>query len=213
MIGLLFVGLDCPPARALANALGAEIVAPPELPAADGWKWTFADEIDRFAEMLDARPSAGQVVVCTWAPRYESRSLVETHEGDWMSEVERAMALWYAAIPAVAERCADGGAIVTVIERPPAIDSAGHAGTTAVAEGLLALTRSVALVHGRRGVRANAVGSAIATAPEALLGHAPALATYPGTAGREIAGAVRMLLSSDACGVTGTIVQADGGRS
>jgi NAD(P)-dependent dehydrogenase (short-subunit alcohol dehydrogenase family) len=209
----LVVGSDCAAANSLAGALGAELVAPPELPDGDGWKWTFADEIDRFSESIATGPQSTQVVVCTWTPPYRSRPLVETGPGDWLSHVERSMALWYAVLPVAAERCSDSGAMVAVVERPAPIDAAGHAGTTAVAEALLSLTRSLARVHGRRGVRVNAVGTAVATAPETLLGHAPALATYPGAVEREVAGAVRMLLSPDASGVTGSLVQADGGRS
>ncbi len=212
MTTTLFVGLDCPPTRELADALSSELVAPPPLPAADGWSWSFADDIDRFAASLAEGPPVDRVVVCTWDADYPTGALVDMDADAWMAHVERPLALWYAVAAAAAERCADGGAIAVVVERPAPIDSDGHAGATAVAEGLVTLARSLALVHGPRGVRANSVGTVIATAPETLLGHAPALASYPGSIGREIAGAVRMVLSPDASGVTGTLVRADGGR-
>jgi hypothetical protein len=120
----LLVGLDAPPTRELAAALDAELVSPPPLPSADGWKWTFADEVDRFAASIAEGPKVDRVVVCTWNDRYPSRSLVETTTADWMDEVERPLALWYAVIAVAAERCADGGAIAVVIERPAPIDSA-----------------------------------------------------------------------------------------
>jgi hypothetical protein len=59
----------------------------------------------------------------------------------------------------------------------------------------------------------NAVGTQISTAPEKLLGLAPALSSFPGTIHKEVAGAVRMVLSPDASGVTGTLVRADSGRA
>jgi NAD(P)-dependent dehydrogenase (short-subunit alcohol dehydrogenase family) len=213
MSSTLFVGLDCEPTRELAAALSAELVAPPPLPDADGWAWTFADDVARFAASLDALPTVDRVVVCTWLPEYPARPLVDVDTAAWMAEVERPLALWYAVVAAAAERCADGGAIAIVVERPAPIDSTDNACATAVAEGLLTSTRSIALTHGPRGVRANAVGTVLSTAPETLPGHAPSLASYPGTPGREVAGAVRMVLSPDAVGVTGNLVRADSGRA
>ena len=67
--------------------------------------------------------------------------------------------------------------------------------------------------HGARGVRANVVGTEIATAPELLLGLAPPLPSFPGTVDQQVAGAVRLLLSPDASGITGTLVRADSGRA
>jgi NAD(P)-dependent dehydrogenase (short-subunit alcohol dehydrogenase family) len=212
MTSTLFVGLDCPPTRELAGALSAELFAPPPLSSPDGWAWTFADDVQRFAASLSDGPKVDRVVICTWDSEYPVADLVDIDADAWMAHVERPLALWYAVAGAAAERCADGGAIAVVIERPAPIDSDGHSGATAVAEGLVTLARSLALVHGPRGVRANSVGTVIATTPETLLGHAPALDSYPGSVGREIAGAVRMVLSPDAAGVTGTLVRADGGR-
>ena len=67
--------------------------------------------------------------------------------------------------------------------------------------------------EGGRSVRANAV-----TTPMRMgggeLAPPPALPdAFPGTLGREVAGAVRMLLSDDAVGVTAGVTYADCGRT
>lgn len=209
----LFIGLDAAPTRELAASLHLDLVAPPPLRSAEGWSWSFADDITSFVATIDALPVASNVVVCTWPEHVEPRALTDVTATTWVNDVERSLALWYSVITAAAERCADGGAIAVVVERPAPVDTPGHTITTTVAEGIATLTRSVALVHGERGVRANTVTTAIATAPETLVGMAPALATYPGTVSVEVAGAVRMVLGPDACGVTGTVVHADAGRS
>jgi NAD(P)-dependent dehydrogenase (short-subunit alcohol dehydrogenase family) len=212
-VTLLFVGLDVPETRGLADALGADLVAPPPIPDSTTWGWDFSDEIDAFARSLADGPPVSSVVVCTWSAHYRAQQLVDTTPVAWVDEVERPLALWFRVLTEVVDRIADGGALAVVVERPAPIDSNGHAGTSAVAEGLVALTRSLALIQGPRNVRANVVGTEISTAPELLLGLAPALPSFPGTPDLQVAGAVRMVLSLDAAGVTGTLVRADSGRS
>jgi hypothetical protein len=210
----LVVGLDTGATRELAGALGAALVVAPGPPAGDGgFGWGFADAVAAWAAELRSGPPVQAVVVCTWSPPTPSRTLADTDADGWVAGVEWPLALWFSAVQAAAARCADGGAIVVVAERPAPIDSHGRAATTAVAEALGALVRSVALIHGERGVRANVVATEVATAPEVLLGLAPALPSFPGTVGDEVAGAVRMLLGVDAAGVSGTVVRADCGRS
>jgi NAD(P)-dependent dehydrogenase (short-subunit alcohol dehydrogenase family) len=75
------------------------------------------------------------------------------------------------------------------------------------------LVRSLAAIEGARGVRVNAVMTEVHTAPATPLGAAPALATFPGRIEVEVAGAVRLLLSTDAAGITGTALAADCGRA
>jgi NAD(P)-dependent dehydrogenase (short-subunit alcohol dehydrogenase family) len=209
----LFVGLDIPATRQLADALGAQLIAPPPLPRSPSWQWTFSDAVEQFGETLAAGPEVQYVVICTWAERYDERAVIDLSGEQWLHDVERPLALWFRVLTTVAERCARDGAIVVVVERPAPIDSSGHGGTVAIAEGIVALTRSVALIHGARGVRANVVGTEIATAPELLLGLAPPLPSFPGTIDQQVAGAVRLLLSPDASGITGTLVRADSGRA
>jgi hypothetical protein len=212
--GRLVVGLPTPHTQELAIALASELLRAPSLPpSGDGFGWGFVDELATWAAALRDGPPVPSVVVCTWMPSTPARALVDVDAGGWMDGVEWPMALWFSAIQAAADRCADGGSIVVVVERPAPIDSHGRATTTALAESLSALVRSVALIHGPRGVRANVVATEVDTAPEVLLGLSPALATFPGAPAREVAGAVRMLLGADAAGVTGTVVRADCGRS
>lgn len=127
--------------------------------------------------------------------------------------VEYELGLWFEASVAAARRCSDGGSMVIVAERPAALDSPGHSETVTVAEGLATLARSLGINEGDRGVRVNQLVTELFTAPDTLLGLAPLLESFPGTIGNEIAGAVRMLWSSDASGVTGTVLRADCGRS
>jgi len=212
--GWLVVGLPTSHTQELADALGSELVpAPTPPPAGGGFGWGFVDELAAWATVLRDGPPVPSVVVCTWMPPAPARALADVEADGWMDGVEWPMAVWFSAIQAAADRCADGGSIVVVVERPAPIDSHGRAMTTALAEAFGALVRSVALIHGPRGVRANVVATEVDTAPEVLLGLSPALATFPGAPGREVAGAVRMLLGPDAIGVTGTVVRADCGRS
>jgi hypothetical protein len=155
-----------------------------------------------------------QLVVCTWSPPRPPLPLEDTSEPVWF-DVEAQLATWFWAIRWVTARCADGAAVVVVIERPAALDCCGRSAEVVIGEGLIALTRSAAHDAGPRGVRINAVLSEISTAPprDDLLGLPPMLASFPGDPDNEIAGAVRMLLSSDAAGISGTAIRADGGRS
>jgi NAD(P)-dependent dehydrogenase (short-subunit alcohol dehydrogenase family) len=82
-----------------------------------------------------------------------------------------------------------------------------------VAEGVLTLVRSLAAREGGREVRVNAVTTELLTAPPVLAGPPPPLPSFPGRAEVDVAGAVRMLLSSDAIGITGSTVRAAGGRA
>jgi NAD(P)-dependent dehydrogenase (short-subunit alcohol dehydrogenase family) len=213
--GRLVVGLPIPHTLELADALVSELVSAPTPPAAWGGRfdWGFVDELAAWTATLRDGPPVPSVVVCTWMPPTPAGALADVDADAWMDGVEWPMALWFSAVQAAADRCADDGSIVVVVERPAPIDSHGRATTTALAEALGALVRSVALIHGSRGVRANVVATEVDTAPDVLLGLSPALATFPGAPAREVVGAVRMLLGADAAGVSGTVVRADCGRS
>jgi NAD(P)-dependent dehydrogenase (short-subunit alcohol dehydrogenase family) len=211
----LFVGHDTGLAAELAEVLGTPIVAPPMIPEPAGWDWDWSPEVARWGDELRTGPRVDSVVLCTWdlALEQPATPLVELAPRAWMRQVERPLAVWFAATVAAAERCHDGGSVVVVVELPAALDGSGRADVTAVAEGMIALARSAALVHGERGVRVNVVATEIATAPATLTGMAPALPSFPGRVAHEVAGAVRMLSSPDASGVTGTVLRADCGRS
>jgi NAD(P)-dependent dehydrogenase (short-subunit alcohol dehydrogenase family) len=208
------IGFDVDRSRQLADALSLpfEAVRRPEVTATADRTWSFAAELDDLVLSVAGGPGVDTAVVSTWTAAERMVPLVETPPDVWLEAVELQLGLWYRAVTSIATRCADGGSLVIVVERPAAIDSAGQSATTTVAEGLVTLTRSIALVHGARGVRANAVSSALATAPDVLLGLAPPLPGYPGTV-EAVAGAVRAVLGADASAVSGTLVRADCGRS
>ena len=140
-------------------------------------------------------------------------ALNETDAKAWLARAEEPIARWVFALGVAAARCADGGAIVAVVDRPAALDCAGFAPEAAVADAACALVRSLARSEGARGVRVNAIVTSARLAPTRPLDPPPALASFPGTYEREVAGAVRLLLSADASGVTGQALAADCGRT
>jgi NAD(P)-dependent dehydrogenase (short-subunit alcohol dehydrogenase family) len=157
-------------------------------------------------------PMRERVVVCTWTDAAPAAPLVELEPAGWRRQVEWPSALWYSTLVAVSARCADGGSVVVVADRPASLDVAGHGAAVTVAEGVANVVRSLAAREGGRGVRVNTVFSALHTPKSDLTGSPPPLPTFPGTVDREVAGAVRMLLSDDAAGITGTAISATGGR-
>lgn len=210
----LFVGQPTGLVTELGEALGAPVVSPPP-PDAEGlgWDWGWSPAIAGWGATLGAGPPVGSAVVCTWDDPPGATPLVEQESAAWVRQVEMPLAVWFTAIVAAASRCRDGGSLVVVVELPAALDGDGRADLVAVGEGVIALARSAALVHGERGVRVNVVATELVTAPATLAGTPPALPAFPGRAAHEVAGAVRMLASSDAAGVTGAVVRADCGRA
>jgi len=198
---LLLAG-DAPETRALAAALSAEWrAAPASLDALEEWR---------------ARESAGATcarVVVAMPAREPAGALRETDAGAWFARAEEPIARWAFALGVAAARCADGGAIVAVVDRPAPLDCAGFAPEAAVADAACALVRSLARSEGARGVRVNAIVTSARLAPSQPIAPAPALASFPGTYEQEVAGAVRLLLAADASGVTGQALAADCGRS
>jgi NAD(P)-dependent dehydrogenase (short-subunit alcohol dehydrogenase family) len=170
------------------------------------------DGLDAWRTAIAAVPEDDAIIVCTWTDPGPATPLVDLDPGAWRQRVEWPTALWFTTLVAAAGRCRDGGALVAVVERPATLDAPGHAPVVAVADGIVNLVRSLALIEGARGVRVNAVTTRLHTVPPVLLGAAPALATFPGRVEVEVAGAVRLLLSPDAAGITGEAIAADGGR-
>ncbi len=204
----LLVGRAIDSTSALAGSLDAELIEVPDV-GSDDW----VGEIERWGQELRAGPGYGRVVVCAWGEPLPPVGFAELDGAGWSDRVERELGLWFEASVAAAARAADGGSMVVVAERPAALDSPGRADVVAVAEGLAVLARSLGITEGRRGLRVNLVASELWTAPRTLLGLPPLLDAFPGRPDVEVAGAVRMLLSDDACGVSGTVVRADCGRS
>jgi NAD(P)-dependent dehydrogenase (short-subunit alcohol dehydrogenase family) len=157
------------------------------------------------------RPSL--VVLCTWSAPCAAAHALDIADDAFRIDVERPLARWILGLARLVRWCTDGGSVVVVVERPAGLDTPGRSAQTMLAEGLIAYARSLAHSEGARGVRVNTVTTALHTAPDVLLGQRPPLATFPGRVDVEIAGAVRMLLGSDACGVTGAMLHADCGRS
>ena len=185
--------------------------SPPAPPDA-GWSWGWADRLGSWTAELERVAAADQVVVCTWTDAAPSVPLVDLDAVGWRREVEWPTALWFQTMVGAAGRCRDGGSVVVVVERPAPLDAPGHSAAVAVADGVTNLVRSMAAREGGRGVRVNAVVTALHTGTDGLLGSPPPLATFPGRIDVEIAGAVRLLLSDDAVGITGTAVASTSGR-
>ncbi len=200
----LFVGTGAPGSTRLAEALGLDPVLVAPSPGGD---------LDTWRASIEALPDADRVVVCTWSDPGPPVPLVDLDPAAGHDAVEWPTALWFTTLVAATGRCRDGGSVVVVVERPATLDAPGRAATVAVGAGLVNLVRSLAAVEGARSVRVNAVTTEVHTAPATLLGAAPALATFPGRVEVEVAGAVRLLLSADAAGITGAALAPDGGRA
>lgn len=191
---LNFIGTSSPDAARLARALVAgPTLACPDSPAAEGWSWDWADELTAWRAEVEALPLAGRVVVCTWPGAVPAVPLVDLAPTQWRRYVEWPTALWFSTLVAAAGRCADGGALVAVVDRPAALEVIGYSTTVTVADGVTNLVRSLAAAEEERGVRVNAI-----------------VTSLPGRVEVEVAGAVRMLLSDDAVGLNGTTVPATG---
>jgi NAD(P)-dependent dehydrogenase (short-subunit alcohol dehydrogenase family) len=211
--GLNFIGTGSEDSSRLAGRLTATaILTAPITPAASAWEWDWSDLLASWTREIEALLPADQVVVCTWPDVDPSSPLLELDPVAWRRQVEWPTALWFMTLAAAAGRCRDGGSLVVVVDRPATLDAPGHAAAVTVAEGITNLVRSLAAREGGRSVRVNAVLSARHTAPDGLLGSPPPLATFPGRVDVEIAGAVKLLLSADAVGLTGTAIHATGGR-
>jgi NAD(P)-dependent dehydrogenase (short-subunit alcohol dehydrogenase family) len=202
----LFIGTTTPGSDRLAAALGVDHVL--HAPETGGH-----DALETWKEEIAAGAGSDGVVVCTWTDPGPPVALADLDPAAWRARVEWPTALWFTTLVAAAARCSDDGALVVVVERPATLDAPGRAPTVTVGDGLVNLVRSLAAIDGVRGVRINAVTTEIHTAPAVLLGAAPALATFPGRIEVEVAGAVRLLLSPDATGVTGTALAVDCGRA
>lgn len=198
-----FIACEGTATASLAVVLGAELKRlPGDVLALEAWR----------AEALVGAPRR-QVVAAPWQAEVAPRTVCAASAEDWLERAEDPIARWVFALGVAAARCADGGAIVAVVERPAPLDCAGFAAETAVADAACALVRSLARSEGARGVRVNAVVTSTRLAPRKPIAPAPPLPSFPGTLEVEVAGAVRLLLASDASGITGQVLAADCGRS
>lgn len=207
----LLLGPDVEPVRRLAVSIDADRYDIPVL--AHDTAWAFGDGLERWRVRAADTGRSDAVVVAAWRPAPQRRALTDMTLDNWVEEMEFPLATWSAALGAGLSCCEDGGSLVAVIERAAPLDCAGWSALTAVSDGVEALVRSLARAAGEREVRVNAVTTPARLGPDAPVNPAPSLATFPGSIEREVAGAVRMLLSGDARGVTGTVIDADCGRS
>ena len=207
----LLIAEDTPEARDFAAVLDANLLALPATAETTDWAW--AAELEAWRETAAEGTQNGRIVVAVWPDSPAPGVALDLDVAGWEARTEQPLARWAVALGCAVRRCPDGGSIVAVVDGPTTLECVGWAPETAVAEGVRAMARSLALSEGARGVRVNTVSTPARLPLGELLHPAPPLATFPGTVDREVAGAVRMLLSEDACGITGSIVFADAGRS
>jgi NAD(P)-dependent dehydrogenase (short-subunit alcohol dehydrogenase family) len=201
---LLVIGDESSASSALAEALGGDALAVPASAAElEAWR----------ARELGGEPHRRIAIGLFAQPARAPLPIVATSPDDWLARAEDTLVRWTFALGVAAARCEEGGAVVAVVERPAPLDCAGFAPEAAVADGVCALVRSLARSEGARRVRVNAVLTSARTAPAHPIAPPPALASFPGSLAREVAGAVRLLLADDAAGVTGQTLAADCGRT
>lgn len=201
----LFLGTESDESLALAKALGAEFSPLPKAEdthAFEGWR----------TAVIGGEPRR-QIVVSVWLEDAVQAELIGIAPAAWRRRFEMPYLLWNFALGAAGRRCADGGAIVAVVQAPAALESPGFTPELAIADGVFALVRSVAAAEGPRGVRANLVTTPIGLVDSEIIAPPPPLPGFPGTIEGHVAGAVRTFLSADAAGLTGRSLSADGGRS
>jgi NAD(P)-dependent dehydrogenase (short-subunit alcohol dehydrogenase family) len=215
MTSTLLIGSDTKDVRDFAATLDAELLALPAVLAGsdDAGSWEWAAELESWRDRESSGQTFDRIVVAVWADQLTAGPAIGLDPAGWEARAEQPLTRWAVALGCAVSRCADGGSIVPVVDGPTTLECAGWAPETAVAEGVRALSRSLALSEGARGVRVNLVSTPARFPFGELMHPAPPLATFPGTLDREVAGAVRMLLSPDAVGVTGGIVHADAGRA
>ncbi len=195
-----------PSTERLAKALDADFERLPSVEAPESFEsWRM--------DALAARASSRRIVVAVWNDSAAPGELLGVDADAWRKRFELPYLLWNFALGVAGQQASDGGAIVAVVQSPAALDCPGWTPEFAIADGLLALVRSVAAAEGARGVRANLVTTPVGLVEGEVVAPPPPLSDFPGTIEEHVAGAVRMLLSSDAQGLTGRVLAADGGRA
>jgi NAD(P)-dependent dehydrogenase (short-subunit alcohol dehydrogenase family) len=171
------------------------------------------EEFENWRTQAAAGEPRAQVIVAPWLVDARQSELMSLEPTEWRQRFELPYLLWNFALGAASRRVTDGGAIVGVVQAPAALDAAGWTPELAISDGAFALIRSLAAAEGPRGVRSNLVTTPIGLIKGDLVAPPPPLAGFPGTIETHVAGAVRTFLSTDAMGLTGRVLSADGGRS
>lgn len=202
----------------LREALSAELEPVPACPVgddADGFDaaWADVDVLQQWRASASSGSTMPAVVVAVWPATQAAAPLMSMSAADFAHRSEWPFVAWYAALGVAVSRCADGGTIVALVERPSPLDAAGWAPESGGADAVEALVRSLARSEGPRGVRVNAVTTPARVAPTRPIAPAPPLSVYPGRIDVEVTDAVTMLLGAGVGGVTGTVVHVDCGRS
>lgn len=182
--------------------LGAEFLEVPDVRFDRSWSTATAIEKWRFSAL--SGPAMNNVVVAVWPGVPRSSSFADGDLDQWTSTVETPFAQWFASLAVGAERCADGGQMVVVTDRPDPTDSAGWAAEAAVADSVEITVRSLAQLHGDRGVRINLV-----TTPMRLLASGGSIRSSDLD---QVTRTVTMLLSNSAPGMTCAVVHLRAGR-
>jgi NAD(P)-dependent dehydrogenase (short-subunit alcohol dehydrogenase family) len=201
----LLIAQENPCAQRLAEALEADLeTIPPE------------DDPEKQEEWRDgcaSRDQRARIVLFVTGKESTSGTVLDQTESEWQARFEWPFLFWNLVLGASSRRIADGGSIVALVQTPAALDSAGWVPESSIADGVLALVRSVAASQGGRGVRVNLVTTPVGLVSRPVISPQPPLDCFPGEIEGEVAGAIRLLLSEDARGLTGRLLSADGGRS
>lgn len=209
----LVIGSDTEPVAALSAELAARSQTLPVLEGAEDTHWPWADSLQQWRGRVATGAPSSRILVMVWPEPRPHTSLMDSGLPEWSQRAEAPLAQWFAALGCAQALASDGGSVVALVERPAPLDAAGRSAEVAVAEGVIALIRSLARSEGGRGVRFNALTTPLRLSPDHLVHPAPALATYPGQLHREVVGSVRMLLGGDSSGITGSVLHVDCGRS
>jgi NAD(P)-dependent dehydrogenase (short-subunit alcohol dehydrogenase family) len=189
--------LGTEPARALASRLGARWLGVPEI-RLDA-RWSGGAELEAWRGEVTSGPPAPAVIVAVWPDIPQRSTLVDTGWETWLATVETPYALWFAALAAGARRCADGGRVIALVDRPAPKDSGGWSAPSAVADAVEVLVHSLAEVHRPRGIGVNLV-----TTPARLAGG-------EGATEAELAATVSMLLAAST-GLTSVVIPLGAGH-
>lgn len=183
------------PARPLADHFGADLHEVPDV--AFDPLWSPGDRVEAWRDRERSGPAVPAVVVAVWPEAPAPVSVLDLGLDAWTAQFETGFALWFAALSVACERCRPGGQVVAVTDRPEAKSSAGWALTSALADAVEVMAKS--LVHGQqaRGVRVNVVSTSVR------------LAAAPPPSWTELHGAVGMLLATDGPGVNAAVIRVE----
>jgi NAD(P)-dependent dehydrogenase (short-subunit alcohol dehydrogenase family) len=212
MTAPLVIGLDEANARALATAIGGDLLVQSVVDGSSAdWRW--AEALEAWRNLANDGPNAEKILVALFPEVGEQAALETIGLAGWIEHCEVALARWIAALGVAQRRCADGGSITAIVDRAAPLDCAGRSTETAVSDAVEALVRSLGRSEGSRGVRVNLVTTPARLTSLPVVDPQPPLASFPGSIEDQILATCRMLLSDDASALTSTVIHVDGGRS